>query len=560
MAQSNTKIDPRMVKWDEEKPASIDPKMVKWDDAEIEKPAASKPMSRLEKFGRGMRDPFDGGAQLLTKMLPEDVVSAGNRLNNWLAEKTGLVGALPEGGVDQQVREGEAAYQAQREAAGESGFDGYRVMGNVLNPANVAIASRIPLAASLAGRMGVGAAAGGASGLLNPVTDGEFAKEKGKQVAIGGLFGGLMPAITGGISRAISPNASKSAELATLKAAGVKPTVGQALGGRMNALEEKAQSLPILGDAIANARSRSLEQFNNSVINRAAGQVGAKVQGAGQGAVREAGDAISQAYDDALGQVKFVKFDKQFGSDLTQLKSMAKSLTPEMQRKFSATLKDIMGGRTSPAGSMLPQTLKKVDSEIGAMSARYGKSSLASEQELGDALKQLQALLRGQVARSNPKAAEALKAADAGWANLVRVEGAAKAAKNAEGVFTPGQLNTAIQTADNSVRKRAVSRGTALLQDLGNAGQKVLGNKVPNSFTTDRALIAGGGLGAYFIDPLIPAALLGGAGLYSSPLQRALLASVSARPELAQPMAEALKKASPALIPAAAQVGLGLVE
>ena len=54
-------------------------------------------------------------------------MSAGNRLNNWLADKTGLVARLPEGGVDQQVREAEAAYQQRRAAAGESGIDWMRL-------------------------------------------------------------------------------------------------------------------------------------------------------------------------------------------------------------------------------------------------------------------------------------------------------------------------------------------------------------------------------------------------------------------------------------------------
>ena len=45
---------------------------------------------------RGMRDPIDAGAQMLTNALPAGVVNAGNRLNNWLAHKTGLVARLRE--------------------------------------------------------------------------------------------------------------------------------------------------------------------------------------------------------------------------------------------------------------------------------------------------------------------------------------------------------------------------------------------------------------------------------------------------------------------------------
>lgn len=553
-------IDERMIAWtpigaDEAK--RIDERMVKWTPIEDAKTAA--PISRTEKVARGLSDSIDGGAQLLTHMLPDGVVNAGNRLNNWIADKTGLVGKIPEGGIDQAIAEGEKAYQAKRAAAGESGFDGYRVAGNVLSPANLAIASKIPAGVTLASRIGLGSLGGATTSMLNPISGDDFWGEKGKQVATGAVFGGAVPAVTGGIARVISPNASKNANLDLLKREGVSPTIGQTLGGRWNALEEKAQSLPIMGDAIANARRATIDQFDKAAINRASGKVGVNINEAGQNGVKRAGDALGQAYDDALNQIKVVKFDGQFAQDLTQLKGMAQSLTPDMRNKFNQKMNDVLGGRMSGNGSMLGETYKKVDSEIGGLAAKFGKSSVASESELGDAFAQLQNLLKQQAMRTNPKAADALKAADSGWANLVRVEGAAKAGKNAEGMFTPAQLNAAIQQADGSVRGRAVSRGTALMQDLANAGQSVIGNKIPNSFTTDRALIAGGGMGAGLLNPAIPAGLLGGAAMYTPQAQKLLSLLAGSRGKSAEPIADALRQAAPFLVPGGAQVGLGLL-
>lgn len=520
--------------------------------------AAPEPITRTDKVIKGLRDQVDGGAQLLTKMLPDSVVNAGNQFNNWLADKTGLIGKLPEGGVDQQVREGEQAYQAKRAAAGESGFDGYRVLGNVLSPANLAMAARIPAAATAVGGLAIGGATGAVSGALTPVAEGQFLPEKAKQIGMGAAFGAGTSAATNALARVISPAASQNPNLQLLQQEGVTPTIGQTLGGRFNALEEKLQSIPILGDAISNARGNALKDFNTAAINRASGHVGEKVEGVGQGAVREAGDAISKTYDAALSQVRAVPLDAKFSADLTQLRGMAQNLVPGMRDKFNKTLDDVVMGRVSPQGSILGSTYKDVDSELGNIASRYGKSQVASEQEFGDAVAQVQNLLRQQMMRTNPQVADKLQAADAGWANLVRIEGAAKAAKNAEGVFTPAQLNAAVQAADDSVRKRAVSRGNALLQDLGNAGQSVLGNKVPNSFTTDRALLAGGTLGSYLVNPMIPAGLLGGAALYSRPAQVGLNALASARPQAAQPVANALQQYAPALLPLGAQVGLGL--
>lgn len=523
--------------------------------------AGAQPLTRIEKIGKGLRDPVDGGAQLLTKVLPDGIVNAGNRFNNWLADKTGLVGRLPEGGVDQQVRETEAEYQARRAAGGESGFDGYRMLGNVANPANLAAAARLPQLATMGGRIALGSGFGGASAAFSPVGEGDFWNEKGKQVATGAIAGGVTPAVVGGAARIISPNASRNPNLALLKDEGVRPTVGQTLGGRWNSLEEKLQSIPMLGDAISNARARSLTDFNKAAINRASGKVGATVDDVGQEGARKAGDAIGSAYDDALSQIKGVRFDGQFNRDIVQLRGMAQSLVPAMRDKFNKTYTDIVAGRMSRNGAMLPETFKNVDSELGKLASKYSKSSVASEQELGDAVLQLQNLVKQQMIRSNPKVAEKLAAADEGWANLVRIEGAAKAGKNAEGVFTPGQLNQAIQTADDSVRKRAVSRGTALMQDLGNAGQQVLGNRVPNSFTTDRALIATGALGgSYLLDPMLAGGLMTGAAAYSAPVQRLLSAAASARPQAAEPIAKALNQNASRFLPLTTQFGLGLLD
>jgi hypothetical protein len=520
-------------------------------------PAA--PLSRAERFGRGLYDPIAAGAQLLTNILPEGIVNAGNRLNNLIAEKTGLVAPIPEGGINQLTRQDEQAYQARRAAGGETGLDAYRLAGNVINPANLAIGARLPQAASLAGRVGTGILGGAISGGLTPVGEGDFSTEKLKQIGGGAAVGGALPVVTGAISRVISPLASQNANLQLLRQEGVTPTVGQALGGRLNAAEEKLQSIPIIGDAIANARKRSLESFNQAAINRATGKIGQEQTGIGQEGIRKAGDAISDAYDSALNSITGVRLDQSFNNDLLQLRGLAQGLTSDLKNKFNGVVNEVLLRKVSRNGSILPNDYKAIDSELGNLVGRYSKSQVASEQEFGDAVKQLQSLLNQQMARSNPQVAGKLQAADEAYANLVRLEGAAKAAKNNEGVFTPAQLNQAVQIADNSVRKRSVARGTALLQDLSNAGQSVIGNKVPNSFTTDRALLAGGSLGAYALNPAIPAGLLGGAALYTSPIQRALVGSVASRPQGAQQISDLLRGITPLALGGSGQLGIGLL-
>lgn len=540
-------IDPNKVKWDDA--PAIDPSKVQWDEPK----AKVQPVSRLEKVLTGATDPIHGGAQLLTKALPDSVVQAGNKFNNWLADKTGLVARLPEGGVDQQVRQREADYQAKRVAAGESGFDGWRTTGNFVSGLAIPTAG----ATSAMGRVVAGAANGALGGGLTPVANGNFWEQKTGQVAGGAALGGAIPGVVGGVSRVISPKASVNPDLAKLRAEGVTPTVGQALGGRWNALEEKAQSLPIAGDMIANARQRGLESFNRAAINRATSPVGGKAAAIGQDGVAEAGDIISSAYDKGKSALGHFQIDNQGAQELTALKQMAAAL-PDKERKVFEQHWQLLASEVSPNGSIVADGFKRLDSKLGKESARFSGSPDAYQQQLGDALAEMKRVITENAKRANPDAASQIKAADAAYANLVRVEGAAKSAKNSGGVFTPAQLNSAVQQADRTVRKRATARGEALLQDLAAAGQNVIGNKVPNSFTTDRMLIAGGGLGAGLVNPAIPAGLLGTGLLYTAPVQGLLTRAVASRPDSAKAVADALRKASPGLGLLGGQVGLQL--
>lgn len=509
-------------------------------------------------FVKGLRDPIDGGAQLLTNLLPAGVVQAGNNLNNWLADKTGLVGRLPEGGVDQQVRQQESAYQAQR--GPDAGIDWSRIGGNVLNPANLALASKLPAAASTLGRIGVGALGGASSAALNPVTqEGGFAGNKMQQIGIGAASGALVPALTAGLGRIISPAASRNPELQLLQREGVRPTIGQALGGRWNATEEKLQSLPLMGDMISKARNNAREDFNRAALNRVTAPIGKKATETGQAGVQQAGDMVSNAYTQAKNQLGNFRLDRQGVGELQKIRQMADMLPDETARGQFQKLWRTLANDISPNGTIKAEAFKRIDSKLAKEAARFSGAPDAYQQQLGDALGEVRTSITQNALRANPNAAAMMKAADTAYANLVRVEGASKNALQTGGFFTPGQLGSAVRQADQSVRDRATARGSALMQDLAGAGQSVLGNKVPNSATADRLMLGAGGLGAYALNPAIPAGLLGGAGLYTSPMQSLLRGAVTARPQAAQAVRNTLLQASPGFVPAGAQIGLGLL-
>jgi hypothetical protein len=512
----------------------------------------------MDKVLMGAKDPISGGAQLLTSVLPEGVVKAGDAFNNWLADKTGLVAKIPSGGVDALVRRQEAEYQAKRADAGESGFDGYRTIGNVVSPANLAVASKLPAAVG-AGKAVIGAAGGAASALLNPVTEGDYWTEKGKQAGVGGAFGAATPMVTGAISRIISPKASTNANLNLLKSEGVKPTIGQTLGGFANRAEEAGMSLPFVGDAISSARNRAKDQFNQAAINRATKPIGEKVQGSGTQAVQEAGDLIGAAYDKAKNSLGGFKIDPQANTELSQLRMLA---TSGLQGRERSTVSNYFNDYLKRP-SLTAESFKELDSKLTSDIAKFGGGD-AYQQKVADALKEVQRIVTDNAKRANPKAADALAKADEAWANLVRVEGASIGAKGTEGVFTPGQLLTAVRGADKSVRDRSTARGTALMQDLATAGQSVLGNKLPNSGTADRMIYGGGllGLGAGGMANLPLTAAGVGAGLtaYTPQMQALLRGLVSSRPQGAKSVADAFEQSAPFLIPGGAQMGLSLLK
>lgn len=521
------------------------------------------PVTRTDKLLRGIRDPLDGAAQLFERVMPQGFNDANRSVNNWLADKTGMFTRMPESGVDGLIKQQEAEYQAKRSAAGESGFDGYRTIGNVISPMNLAVASKLPAVASMAGRVGVGALGGGASAALNPVVGDDFWGEKAKQVATGAAFGGAMPAITGAVSRVISPKASLNQNLDLLRAEGIKPTIGQTLGGWANRVEEKAQSIPIMGDAIAAARSRTGDELNRAAFNRALGPVGQKLPmnvKLGGDAVEYTKNTLSQAYDNLLPKLT-TQADTTFENGVNSLRAMVSTgaIDPKYSAKFEQILNDRVLNKFQGQSSMTGETLKATQEHLTKEIKRFGQSQDPDARLLGDALKEVGSQLNQLVTRSNPQYAAELKAINTGYANFKRVQKAAGYLGADEGVFTPAQLQSAVKAADFSKDKARFAEGNAFMQDLSGAGKAMLTNKVPDSGTAGRMWLGGGALASGALNPAIPLGLLGGAAMYSSPMQSLLRGAVSARPQAAQSVANAFDEAAPRLIPGAAQVGLGLL-
>lgn len=174
---------------------------------------ASTPMRMVQ----GARDPIDAAAQLLPRGL-EFITSGAGYAPNPVSEFFGGEAKR----VDQGISDNERAYEQARKATGQDGMDVARFAGNVLSPANAAVAAKLPAAASTGGRVLQGAFLGGTGGALTPVdtaNNTDFAAAKAGQVALGTVAGGVATPLLGKAGDFIAAKVAnlKSPSAATLQ-------------------------------------------------------------------------------------------------------------------------------------------------------------------------------------------------------------------------------------------------------------------------------------------------------------------------------------------------------
>lgn len=537
------------IQWDDEQPKSSG---IQWDDA----PATPKTSGIAPKSGlaMGLRDPLDAGAQMLYNLIPKAVQDAGNKANNWIADKTGLTGRLPEGGFNDQLKQQEAAYQANRAASGETGFDGDRLIGNVVTSIVPGAGVTNLAKARGLGAMGQAAMSGGATAMLVPETgDGDFWTEKAKQAAGGALAGAGTQKVIGGLSRLVSPKASTNQDVKTLLDSGVRMTPAQATGGWLKAAEEKARSLPILGDAITASHKRAGEDLNKAVLDRGMARLnmaigGAnKVQSGGSKGLQELRIAASDAYDNLLPKMMADTTDPQFVGQVSNIRSLAQSLQGREAAQFDSIIQRELTDRLAPNGVLSGGNLKSAQAALRDKASTFSNSTDAYQRELGGALKQIEVELRGLVERSNPQYAKELSAINEAYRIMKTAQRASSSVAADDGVFTAAQLHNAVKVGDKSKDKRAFAEGTAYLQDLSGAGKRVLANQYPDSGTAGRIALGAGGLASGMASPAIPAGLIAGSAAYIPAIQKLLTGAVASRPQNAQLISNEMTKAAPYL-------------
>ncbi len=342
-------------------------------------------------------------------------------------------------------------------------------------------------------------------------------------------------------ARAIKPQLAPAQQM--LADRGVtQMTPGQLVGGRFKTYEDAATSAPILGDFIQSGRNRSIESFNKAVGNQALEPIGERLGArtpAGHETIAEVESKLGQAYDNLIPQLHWIP-DAAFAHDLSRIRQSASSMPASNVRQLNRIIEDRLAPNrwvhqinlpqaAAPGSNTLGQPathlwglqgpeFKSIESELGHLAGRYGKSSDAGQQLLGDRLGDIVKAMRANLERSNPAHSDELANINQGWAMYARMRDAAANRRGSEGVFTPGDLLTAIKRGDNSVRHGSFAKGTALMQRFAEAGQKVLPSTLADSGTAKRLMtnVGAGGLAAY-LSPKVLAATAAASMPYLTP-------------------------------------------
>lgn len=503
---------------------------------------------------KGGKDILDAGAQLLSHTVPDSVREKINQANNYLADKTGLVGRVPEGGIDQQIADEEAAYQEARKEAGREGFDAARFAGNVLAtlPVGGARVFRLDPSKSLIFDTGNSLRAAGQSavvGGLQPVTQGNFGEEKTKQIATAGALGlGVAPA-SAAIGRVFNPQVAP--EVQKLAKEGIELTPGQVLGGAFQKAEDKiAGTVPFVGDAISARRLANQEQFNRAIYAKALEGTGvnAATLPVGREGVEAVKNAVSQQYDDVLKKLVW-KPDAQFNAEIKTIESMAQNLSGREKKTFINTINNIMS--RSRNGVMLGETYKEVTSKLNKEAQDFLGSNDAYQRKVGTALASVLESMKDTLVRSNPQHAAELAQANKNWANYVRIRDAGKSTADQSHGFTPAAFSQAVRNTDKSVGKGKYATGNALLQDISDAASSRMSSKVPDSGTAGRLFMSGGLGAAAYANPLLIPGAISMALPYTRSGQKIMNALLTKRPEISKKagkeLANVLSRSAPAV-------------
>lgn len=468
-------------------------------------------------FKQGLLDPFRGGAQLVAQGLG----ALGSDYFKGEAQRMG-----------ESVRAQEEEYQKQRAAAGQEGFDVSRLVGNIVNPANL-----LPAGGTTVFNKAL--ATGALSGALQPIlSEEDFAAEKAKQVAAGGIGGVLGAGASKVAGSVLNPLTSKAEQ--TMRDLGVKLTPGQTAGGQFKDIESFAASVPLVGSYISEAKERALFSFNKGVINKALNKVGEKLPEdvIGRDAVQEVNKIVDEKYTKVLSKMDF-KLDFPTYSGLLKAAKLPTSSIDRIRVKDE--LNAIVFSRLPKDEPISGETYKQIESQLRQRASQLDRGTV-SDQDVASALKQSLVSLKDGLKKQNPEFTSELRRIDSAYGDIAVMKTAAANTGAENGVFTPRQYKTAVRQSDVTRKKTQFAAGTARGQDVAEAAVSVM---EPRQTANLEGRIALSNVGGYTMVANPATALpmaLAAPVLYSESGVKMMNALMRERPEVVRKIGDILTK------------------
>ena len=497
--------------------------------------STAEPSTHLGRIFHGVMDPVMGAGQIAAHMGMDKVNQAIDKLGI-----PGLPKAIP---YDEAMANRSGQYQASRAAAGSTGFDWDRLAGNVG-------AAALPMgpalrAASIPGRMALGAGGGAASGALQPVESGDFGHEKRKQVLTGAAAGAAGPVVGQVAKQVVAPRINDAARYLAEK--GVNLTPGMAFGKTAKSIEDRLTSIPLVGDVMKSGQRRAMESFNRVAANDALAPIGEKLPGSvktGRALTSYVEDRLSQRYDRLLPKLKADLHSavpsgsllpttpggqvvQTFEGQIRDLQQMVRQagFAPAKASELNRFIDTKVLGKFTPQGKADGKTIKTIQEELRLEINRL-KQGGSDDRDMAAALKQVRAHFDDMIERVNPGQKAELDKINAGWSGFKRLQRAGAGILKDNEPFTPAGYSRAVRSLDRSKDKSAYGRRSAPGQTLSDAASQVMPSQYPDSGSIGRYLLdagllggaqhfgAGAALGAH---PLAAAGLGAGASLYTQP-------------------------------------------
>ena len=304
-------------------------------------------------------------------------------------------------------------------------------------------------------------------GLPQNMLYGAGSAEPGERLS-GAAYEGLMTPVTN-----IAGNLIGKAVSAPLKGAdeglrrlasnyGINLTPGQMTGGK--GLEQTLSGMPIVGPQIRARRNETLEQFNKAAFDEGLAPIGVQVTAPGQKGIGEAQQAVSEAYNEALGGVALLP-DQEFaqqvrGKAYSEL-GKVREIGPELQKEVD----DIFARHASPDGTISGEGMQNALQDIQKLKTAY-KADPRWGKRIAPQLDEISDGYSGLLERQFPENYEKFQNANEAYRNVSILEKAVDF--GAEGdIFSPGNLRAA--TRQGTARfggKKASARGERPFNEL----------------------------------------------------------------------------------------------